>query len=172
MNGKRAFVMTRQRTWILTAISVALFVLLSWIFADGLFRGPLWNAEDWVSSPLITYLLIGVIVLVGWRQASRLPAAGVPLQRRGNRRAAHVHDRLVVRVVELQHRRHDADHPLGLLRSRRQPRRTGSRGASEHHSARGELPRARERRQRGHNRQRHPHLTGRAPPSALALRRG
>jgi thiosulfate dehydrogenase (quinone) large subunit len=80
MNEKRAFVMTRQRTWILTAISVAIFVLLSWIFADGLFRGSLWNAEDWVSSPLITYLLIGVIVLVGWYQASRLPAAGVPLQ--------------------------------------------------------------------------------------------
>ena len=80
MNGERAFVMTRQRTWILTAISVAVFVLLSWIFADGLFRGPLWNAEDWVSSPLITYLLIGVIVLVGWYQASRLPAAGIPLQ--------------------------------------------------------------------------------------------
>jgi len=80
MNGKRTFVMTRQRTWILTAISVAVFVLLSWIFADGLFRGSLWNAEDWVSSPLITYLLIGVIVLVGWYQASRLPAAGVPLQ--------------------------------------------------------------------------------------------
>ena len=80
MNGKRAFVMTRQRTWILTAISVAVFVLLSWIFADGLFRGPLWNAEDWVSSPLITYLLIGVIVVVWWYQASRLPAAGIPLQ--------------------------------------------------------------------------------------------
>jgi thiosulfate dehydrogenase (quinone) large subunit len=80
MNGKRVFVMTRQRTWILTAISVAVFVLLSWIFADGLFRGSLWNAEDWVSSPLITYLLIGVIVLAGWYQASRLPAAGVPLQ--------------------------------------------------------------------------------------------
>ena len=73
-------VMTRQRTWILTAISVALFVLLSGIFADGLFRGPLWNTEDWVSSPLITYLLIGVIVLVGWYQAPRLPAAGIPLQ--------------------------------------------------------------------------------------------
>ena len=80
MNGKRTFVMTRQRTWLLTAISVAVFVLLSWIFADGLFRGPLWNAEDWVSSPLITYLLIGVIVLVGWYQASRLPATGIPLQ--------------------------------------------------------------------------------------------
>src|SRR5215218_633468 len=83
MNGKRAFVMTRQRTWMLTAISVALFVLLSWIFADGLFNAPLWNSEDWVSSPLITYLLIGVIVLAGWYQASKLPEEGVSLSQPG-----------------------------------------------------------------------------------------
>jgi thiosulfate dehydrogenase (quinone) large subunit len=79
MNRFATVVMTRQRTWMLTAISVALFVLLSWIFADGLFRGPLWNAEDWVSSPLITYLLIGVIVLVGWYQVRSLPEEGVSL---------------------------------------------------------------------------------------------
>jgi thiosulfate dehydrogenase [quinone] large subunit len=79
MNGKTVFVMTRERTWGLTAISVAVFVLLSWIFADGLFTPPLWNGEDWVSSPLITYLGIVLIVLAGWYQASRLPAAGVPL---------------------------------------------------------------------------------------------
>ena len=79
MNGKRAFVMTRQRTWMLTAISVALFAVLSGVFADGLFRGPLWNAEDWVSSPLITYLLIVVIVLVGWYQVRSLPVEGVSL---------------------------------------------------------------------------------------------
>ncbi len=79
MNGKRAFVMTRQRTWMLTAISVALFVLLSGIFADGLFSASLWNGEDWVSSPLVTYLLIGVIVLLGWYQARSLPEEGVSL---------------------------------------------------------------------------------------------
>jgi thiosulfate dehydrogenase [quinone] large subunit len=83
MNGKRTFVMTRQRTWMLTAISVALFVLLSWIFADGLFSAPLWNGEDWGSSPLITYLLIGVIVLVGWYQARSLPEEGVSLSQPG-----------------------------------------------------------------------------------------
>jgi thiosulfate dehydrogenase [quinone] large subunit len=83
MNGKRTFVMTRQRTWMLTAISVALFVLLSWIFADGLFSAPLWNGEDWVSSPLVTYLLIGVIVLAGWYQASRLPEEGISLSQPG-----------------------------------------------------------------------------------------
>jgi thiosulfate dehydrogenase (quinone) large subunit len=79
MTWKRGFVMTRQRAWMLTAISVALFVLLSWIFADGLFSGPLWNGEDWASSPLVTYLLIGVIVLVGWYQARGLPEEGVSL---------------------------------------------------------------------------------------------
>ena len=79
MNGKRGFVMTRQRTWMLTAISVALFVLLSWIFADGLFSAPLWNNEDWASSPLVTYLLIGVIVLVGWYQVRSLPEEGISL---------------------------------------------------------------------------------------------
>ena len=76
MNRFATVVMTRQRTWMLTAISVALFVLLSRIFADGLFSAPLWNGEDWVSSPLITYLLIGVIVLAGWYQARSLPEGG------------------------------------------------------------------------------------------------
>jgi len=83
MNGKRVFVMTPQRTWMLTAVSVALFVLLSWIFADGLFSAPLWNGEDWVSSPLITYFLIGVIVLAGWYQARGLPEEGVSLRQPG-----------------------------------------------------------------------------------------
>lgn len=41
MNQIATIVMTRQRTWLLTAISVALFVLLSGISADGLFRGSL-----------------------------------------------------------------------------------------------------------------------------------
>lgn len=80
MNLIATVAMTRQRTWMLTAISVALFVLLSGIFADGLFRGPLWNGEDWISSPLITYLLIGVIVLAGWYQAQSLPEEGISLR--------------------------------------------------------------------------------------------
>ena len=83
MNGQRAFVMTRQRTWMLTTISVALFVLLSWIFADGLLSVPLWTGEDWASSPLVTYLLIAVIVLAGWYQARSLPEEGVSLSRPG-----------------------------------------------------------------------------------------
>jgi thiosulfate dehydrogenase [quinone] large subunit len=80
MDRKTTVMMTRERTWMLTAISLAVFVLLSWIFADGLFAPPLWNAEDWVSSPLITYLLILLIIGVGWRQAQSLPAEGIPLR--------------------------------------------------------------------------------------------
>ena len=83
MNRFATVVMTRKRTWMLTAISVALFVVLSWIFADGLFSGPLWNSEDWASSPLVTYLLIGVIVLAGWYQARSLPEEGVSLTQPG-----------------------------------------------------------------------------------------
>jgi thiosulfate dehydrogenase [quinone] large subunit len=80
MDRTTTVMMTRARTWMLTAISVALFVLLSWVFADGLLAPPLWNAEDWFSSPLVTYLLILLIAGVGWRQAQRLPAEGIPLR--------------------------------------------------------------------------------------------
>jgi thiosulfate dehydrogenase (quinone) large subunit len=72
--------MTRERTWALTAIAVALFVLLSLIFGDGLFTPPLWRSDDWITSPLITYLIILAIILAGWYQARGLPAAGVPLR--------------------------------------------------------------------------------------------
>jgi thiosulfate dehydrogenase [quinone] large subunit len=74
------FVMTKERTWILTGVSVALFVLLSWLFADGLLAPPLWNSEDWVLSPLLTYLGILAIIAAGWMQANRLPASGIALR--------------------------------------------------------------------------------------------
>jgi thiosulfate dehydrogenase [quinone] large subunit len=74
------FVMTRERTWVLTAVSVLLFILLCGIFDDGLFAPPLWNGENWIASPLITYLLILVIVLAGWFQARNIPSTGVGLR--------------------------------------------------------------------------------------------
>jgi thiosulfate dehydrogenase (quinone) large subunit len=80
MNRGSTFVMTRNKTWTLTAISVALFILLNWIFADGLLGPPPWNAEDWTASPLITWLLILLIIGAGWLQARRLPAEGIPLR--------------------------------------------------------------------------------------------
>lgn len=77
-------VITRERTWTLTSLSVVLFIVLSWLFADGLFAPPLWNSEDWISSPLITYLLILVILLVGWWQVRSLPPDGIRLRIEGD----------------------------------------------------------------------------------------
>src|SRR5262249_20580218 len=79
MDRTTTFVMTRERTWMLTILSAVLFVLLSWIFADNLFAPPLWNGADWINSPLVTYLMLLVIVLAGAYQASGLPAGGVAL---------------------------------------------------------------------------------------------
>src|SRR3954463_9666498 len=80
MHRTTGSMMTRERTWALTMIAVALFVLLSAIFGDGLFTSPLWRGDDWIASQLITYLLILAIVLAGWYQARGLPADGVPLR--------------------------------------------------------------------------------------------
>ena len=80
MDRQATFVMTRERTWVLTAVSVALFILLCWVFEDGLFTPPLWNGEEWIASPLITYLLILAIILAGWSQAQSIPTAGIRLR--------------------------------------------------------------------------------------------
>lgn len=64
----------------LTVVAVVVFVLLSWLFADGLLIGPLWNGEDWMSSPLITYLMIALIVAAGWYQVQRIPETGIELR--------------------------------------------------------------------------------------------
>ena len=71
---------TRQRIWTLTAIGVLLFVVLSWVFADGLLLPPIWNGEAWIASPLFTYLAIVAIVVAGWAQARTIPERGLPLR--------------------------------------------------------------------------------------------
>jgi thiosulfate dehydrogenase [quinone] large subunit len=80
MGRRTSFVITREQTWAITAASVVLFIVLNWLFADGMFGMPLWNAEEWVSSPIITYLMIAVIIAAGWRQASTLPAQGITMR--------------------------------------------------------------------------------------------
>lgn len=76
----RTSTLSRSTTWMLTVIAAGLFLLLSAAFGKGLLTGPLWNASDWVDSPLITYLLLGLIVLAGLLQASRLPAKRLELR--------------------------------------------------------------------------------------------
>lgn len=71
--------MTRQRTYIITAISAALFVLLCWAFADGLFRGPLWNSDTISEGSIWTYVLLALIIGTGIYQARQLPEDGVAI---------------------------------------------------------------------------------------------
>lgn len=84
--GSRGYTMTRTSTLsrlttaVLTAIAAGIFLLLSGAFGTGLLSGPLWSSSDWVDSPLITWLLLGLIVLVGIVQASRLPARRLELR--------------------------------------------------------------------------------------------
>lgn len=74
--------MTRNRTYILTAISVGLFALLCWVFGTDLFSAKNWwdtaSITDW---PIFTYVLFGLIILAGVAQAQRLPKDGVSIER-------------------------------------------------------------------------------------------
>ena len=73
--------MTRNRTYILTAISAVLFVALNWIFADGMFNtSNLWQSDVIAGSTIWTYVLLALIVGAGVYQAQRLPVDGVALQ--------------------------------------------------------------------------------------------
>jgi thiosulfate dehydrogenase (quinone) large subunit len=72
--------MTKNRTYALTAISAVLYVLLCWLFADGLFStSNLWDSEAIASSSLWTYVLLALILGAGYYQAQRLPAGGIEL---------------------------------------------------------------------------------------------
>jgi thiosulfate dehydrogenase [quinone] large subunit len=72
--------MTRSRTYLLTVIAAILYVLLCWIFADGLFKGNWWNSDAIASSNIWTYVLLAAIIVAGVAQAQRLPAGGIVLR--------------------------------------------------------------------------------------------
>lgn len=80
--------MTRTRTYVLTGLSALLFILLTWIFADGLFSlrpGGLFvqseGGETAIAGGTIwTYVLIALIVVAGLVQARRLPENGVEVR--------------------------------------------------------------------------------------------
>ena len=69
--------MTRNRTYVITAASAALYALLCWVFADGLFTGKFWNSEAIATSSIWTYVMLAAIVAAGYYQAQRLPADGI-----------------------------------------------------------------------------------------------
>jgi thiosulfate dehydrogenase (quinone) large subunit len=69
--------MTRSRTYVLTAISALLFILLCWVFADGLFNKNWWDSADYTNSAIFTYVLLALIIAAGLYQAQQLPEEGV-----------------------------------------------------------------------------------------------
>lgn len=83
--------MTRNATYILTAISAGLFLLLTWAFADGLFTldpdvlfSRTEGGETAIADGSIwTYVLFAVIVVAGLYQARQVPADGAELRAKG-----------------------------------------------------------------------------------------
>ncbi|MEJ7838089.1 MAG: hypothetical protein WKF81_04690 [Thermomicrobiales bacterium] len=73
------YTMTRTRTYGLTAIAALLYVALAIAFADGLFTGTFFNRDEFASSTLLTYVLLGAIIAGGLLQARRTPAEGVTI---------------------------------------------------------------------------------------------
>jgi thiosulfate dehydrogenase [quinone] large subunit len=72
--------MTRQRTYIITAISAGIYLLLCWAFADGLFSlDNLWNSDVISDSTIWTYVLLALIVVAGVYQARKMPENGIAI---------------------------------------------------------------------------------------------
>jgi thiosulfate dehydrogenase [quinone] large subunit len=69
--------MTRSRTYALTAMAAALYLLLCWIFADDQFSGNWWDGDDIANSNIWTYLLLALIIFAGLYQARQIPEAGI-----------------------------------------------------------------------------------------------
>ncbi len=83
-------VMTRTKAYVLTAISAVIYVLLFWIFADGLFslKGDVLfsqkNPRDGITvitdGTIWTYVLLALIIIAGVYEAQKIPAEGIDLK--------------------------------------------------------------------------------------------
>ena len=73
--------MTRSSTYVLTAVSVVLYLALTWVFGDRELLTNLWNSDAWHSSALITWLLAAVIAVAGFLQGQKLGDRGVNIER-------------------------------------------------------------------------------------------
>jgi len=72
--------MTRQKTYVLTAIAALLYVALGIIFADDFFTGTFWNSDAIFGSTYLSWLLLAVIIIAGVWKAQQLPAEGVEIR--------------------------------------------------------------------------------------------
>lgn len=73
-------IMTRQRTWRLTALAVALYLALGIVFGEAFFTGPIWDGSAIFASAGVHLLGVLAIVACGWMQARRMPDRGVRLR--------------------------------------------------------------------------------------------
>ena len=65
--------MTQRGIYILTGVSAALYLFLTWAFADGLYSfDNFWMSNDVASSSVFTYVMFAAIVLAGLYQARKL----------------------------------------------------------------------------------------------------
>lgn len=76
---------TKTGTYVMTAIAAAMFIVLNWAFADGMFS--LGDTGTWFSregaiidGQIWTYLFLALIVAAGVVQAQRLPEEGVEVR--------------------------------------------------------------------------------------------
>ncbi len=80
---------TRTGTYVMTAIAAALFLFMTWAFADGLFtlnEPSVWFRQDGaiVDGTIWTYVFTALIIAAGVIQASRIPEEGVQLRLGGD----------------------------------------------------------------------------------------
>ncbi len=64
--------MTRGRTYTLTLVAAAIYLLLTWAFADGLFYQKWWNSSDITNSAVFTYMFLALILAAGFYQAQQV----------------------------------------------------------------------------------------------------
>jgi thiosulfate dehydrogenase (quinone) large subunit len=76
--------MTKSRTYVMTALAAALFIFLSWAFADQQFSGNWWDSEAIADSNIFTYILLACIVGAGLLQARQLSDSPLSLDNFGN----------------------------------------------------------------------------------------
>jgi thiosulfate dehydrogenase [quinone] large subunit len=72
------FTMTRTKGYILTAIAALLYLGLGIAFADGLFNlNNFWDSKAITGASWLSYLLLALILVAGWKTAQDLPDGGV-----------------------------------------------------------------------------------------------
>jgi thiosulfate dehydrogenase [quinone] large subunit len=84
--------MTRNATYVLTAIAAILYVLLVQFFGGGWFGQPFWNGESWPDSRLLSYVFLAFIIIAGLLQARDIPEEGIDVQPSRSAAAGQVDD--------------------------------------------------------------------------------